>query len=123
MYEVCDVQVCIESGKLSYVVSMPLIDKGQFKAYYLVPIPIPVNTHKLVHIGTAKSILCVDTTRQYYLFGSDQELQGCKEVTNEGACVSKTNRYCPAYREKNAQCDCSREGRPFLTAAKCITCS
>ena len=81
MYKVCDVQVYIQNGKLIYVVSMPLIDKGQFKAYYLVPIPIPLNTHKLVHIRTEKSLLCVDRTRQYYFFGSDQELQGCKEIT------------------------------------------
>ena len=84
VYKVCDVQVYIQSGKLSYIVSIPLIDKGKFKAYYLVPIPIQVDKDKLVYIRTEKSILCVDTIRQYYFFSSDQELQGCKEITKRG---------------------------------------
>ena len=79
VYKVCDVQVFIQNGKLSYIVSILLIDKGEFKAYYLVPIPIPIHKDKLVYIRTEKSLLCVDRTRQYYFFSSDQELQGCKE--------------------------------------------
>jgi len=80
VYKVCDVQVYIQSGKLSYIVSIPLTDKEEFKAYYLVPIPIPINKDKLVYIRMETSILCVDKTRQYYFFGSDQELQGCKKT-------------------------------------------
>ena len=80
VYKVFDVQVCIQKGRLSYVISMPLIDKGEFKTYYLIPIPIPVDKDMLVYIRTEKSILCVDRTRQYYYFSSDQELQGCKET-------------------------------------------
>ena len=41
VYRVCDVRVYIQNSRLSYVISIPLIDKGEFKAYYLVPIPIP----------------------------------------------------------------------------------
>jgi hypothetical protein len=33
VYRVCEVQVFIHNGRLSYVVSVPLIDKGEFKAY------------------------------------------------------------------------------------------
>jgi len=80
VYKVCDVQVYIQCGKLSYIVSIPLIDKGEFKAYYLVPIPIPINKDKLVYIRAEKSILCIDKTRQCYFFSSDQELQSCKET-------------------------------------------
>jgi hypothetical protein len=48
VYKVCDIQVFIQNSRLSYVISIPLIDKGEFKAYYLVPIIIPVNKDKLV---------------------------------------------------------------------------
>jgi len=78
MYKVCDVQVYIQRGKLSYILSIPLIDKGGYKAYYLVPIPIQIKKDKLVYIR--KSVWCVDNTRQYYSFIPDQELQVCKET-------------------------------------------
>jgi hypothetical protein len=41
VYKVCDIQVFIQNSRLSYVISIPLIDKGEFKAYYLVPYPFP----------------------------------------------------------------------------------
>ena len=96
MYKVCDVQVYIQNGKLSYVVSIPLIDKGQFKAYYLVPIPIQVNTDKLVYVRTEKSILCVDTKRQYYFLVRIRNYKVARKSLNEGTCVSKINHYSPA---------------------------
>ena len=83
VYKVCDVIVYVQNGRLSYVVSVPLIDKGEFKAYYLVPIPIPVSKNKLVYIQAEKSILCVDKSRQYYYFSSISELQNCKELSKQ----------------------------------------
>jgi len=68
---------------LSYLVSVPLVNKGEFKAYHFVPVPIPVNDDTLIYIRTEKSILCVDKTRQYYYFSSDLELQKCKEPTKQ----------------------------------------
>jgi len=60
VYKVCDVTVYVQNGRLSYVVSVPLIDKGEFKAYYLVPIPIPVGKEKLGYMRTENPVLCVD---------------------------------------------------------------
>ena len=80
MYWLCDVQVYIQNGELNYVVSIPLIDKGEFKAYYLAPVPISVSPDKLVYIVTERSVLCIDKARQHYYFSSDQELKGCKEL-------------------------------------------
>jgi len=77
----------VQNGRLSYVVSVPLIDKGEFKAYYLVPIPIPLGKDKLVYIRTEKPVLCVDKSRQYYYFTSIPELQDCNEI-------SKHNHVC-----------------------------
>jgi len=81
IYKVCEVQVYIQNNRLSYVVSVPPVNKVEFKAYNLVPVPISVNKDKLVYIRTTKSILCVDKTRQYYCSSSDLELQKCKEPT------------------------------------------
>ena len=58
VYRLCDVQVYIQNGKLNYVVSIPLIDEGEFKAYYLAPVPISVSPDKLVYIIIEKSVLC-----------------------------------------------------------------
>jgi len=76
-------QVYIQNNRLSYVVSVPLVNKGEFKAYHLVPVPIPVNKDKLIYIRTAKSILCVDRTWQYYYSSSDLELQKCEDPTKQ----------------------------------------
>jgi hypothetical protein len=83
VYKVCEVQVYIRNGKLSYVVSVPLIDKGEYKAYHLIPIPIPVSKDKLLFIRTEKSILCIDRIRQYFHFSSILELQSYKEITRQ----------------------------------------
>ena len=81
VYRLCDVQVYIQNGKLNYVVSIPLIDKRECKAYYLAPVPISVSPDKLVYIMTEKSVLCIDRVRQHYYFISGKELKGCKELT------------------------------------------
>jgi hypothetical protein len=96
VYKVCDVQVYIQSGKLSYVVSIPLIDKGQFKAYYLVPILIQVDKDKLVYIRTEKSILCVDTIRQYYFLVQTRNYRVARKLLNEGKRASNINHCCLA---------------------------
>ena len=81
IYKVCETKVYIRNNRLSYVISTPLVNKGEFRAYYLVPVPIQVNKDKLVYIRTVKSIMCVDSSRQYYYFSSEVELQKCKEPT------------------------------------------
>jgi hypothetical protein len=78
IYKVCETKVYIKNNKLSYVISTPLVNKGEFRVYYLVPVPIQANKDKLVYIKTVKSIMCVDGGRQYYYFSSEAELQKCK---------------------------------------------
>jgi hypothetical protein len=79
IYSVCETKVYIKNNKLSYVISTPLVNKGEFRAYYLVPVPIQVNNDRLVYIKTVKSIMCIDNSRQYYYFSSEIELQKCKK--------------------------------------------
>jgi len=84
-------QVYIQNDRLSYVVSVPLVNKWEFKGYHLLPVPIPINKDKPIYIRTAKSILCVIKTRQYYYFSSDLELQECKEPTKQGYVCKQNN--------------------------------
>jgi hypothetical protein len=56
VYKVCDVQVYIQNGRLSYVISVPFVDKGEFKVYYLTPVPIPVSPNYF--ISELKSLFC-----------------------------------------------------------------
>ena len=81
IYKVCETKVYIKNNKLGYVISTPLVNKGEFRAYYLVPVPIQINKDKQVYIRTVKSIMCVDSSRQYYYFSSEVALQKCKEPT------------------------------------------
>ena len=48
----------IQNRRLSYVVSVPLVNKREFKVYYLVPVPIPVDKDKLIYINIADYPLC-----------------------------------------------------------------
>jgi len=82
-YKVCETKVYIKNNKLSYVISTPLVNKGEFRAYYLVPVPISVNPDKLVYIRTVKSIMCVDDSRQYYFFSTEAALRECKKPTKD----------------------------------------
>jgi hypothetical protein len=81
IYKVCETKVYIKNNKLSYVISTPFVNKGEFQVYYLVPVPIQVNKDKLAYVKRVKSIMCVDSSRQYYYFSSETELRGCKEPT------------------------------------------
>ena len=58
IYKVCETKVYIKNNKLSYVISTTLVNKGEFRVYYLVPVPIQANKDKLVYIKTVKSIMC-----------------------------------------------------------------
>lgn len=73
----------IQNNRLSYVGSVPQVSKGEFKAYHLVPVPIPVYKDKLIYTRTAKPNLCVDKTWEYYYFSSNPELKKCIEPTKQ----------------------------------------
>ena len=83
IYKVCEMQIYLQNNRLSYVVGIPLVNKGEFKVYQLVTVPILVNKNKLVYIRSAEPLLCVDWTRQYYYFSSDRELQACKDPSRK----------------------------------------
>ena len=41
VYKLCERKVYIKNNKLSYVISTPLVNKGEFRVYRLVPVLVP----------------------------------------------------------------------------------
>jgi hypothetical protein len=77
---ICDVHVYISQGILGYVVTMPLVNRGIFKALRLIPLPILTDKNKFVYIETENQILYVDETRQYYFTAIREKLSKCKSA-------------------------------------------
>jgi len=89
-------QVYIPNDRPSYVVRIPLVSKGEFKACHFVPLPIPVNEDKLIHIRTEKSILCVRTKHDNITTSAlILNYKKCEEpTTSKDACVNRAIPYC-----------------------------
>jgi hypothetical protein len=60
------------------VVSLPLINRGTFKEYKMLPIPISLGNRKFAYLNTEESNIYMDQTRQYYFGMSDVENNSCK---------------------------------------------
>ncbi|KDR06842.1 hypothetical protein L798_03894, partial [Zootermopsis nevadensis] len=75
---------------LGYVITLPLINRGTFKVFRMIPIPIPLGKNKFAYIDTDESNLCLDQTRQYYFGINDKEFNECKNVdSNTRICKQK----------------------------------
>jgi hypothetical protein len=85
---VCDLQVYIKDGILGYVILLPLINRGNFNIYRLIPIPVPLDQTKFLYIDTGKSFLWVDQARQYY-FMTDKEWMDSWKILNAMQYVCK----------------------------------
>jgi len=48
----CDLQVYIKNGILGYVIQLPLVNRGNFNIYRLIPIPVPLDRTKFLYIDT-----------------------------------------------------------------------
>jgi hypothetical protein len=78
--KVCDIHIYIKEGILSYIISLPLISRGTFKVFRLIPLPVGVEKDKFVYLETNKELLYVDQTRQYYFATSREDLRRCKST-------------------------------------------
>ena len=90
LIRLCDLQVYIKHGILGYVTLMPLVNRGDFNIYRLIPIPVPLDRTKFLYISTGKSFLWIDQARQYY-FLTDKEGMGNCKVLNTMLHVCKQN--------------------------------
>jgi hypothetical protein len=90
LYKVCDVHVYIESSILGYVITLPLIGRGVFKVYKMIPVPIPLGSHKFAYIETEESNLCIDETKQYYFEMNEENLSKCKSTDSQTRICKQT---------------------------------
>jgi hypothetical protein len=80
LYKICDVNVYAKDGILGYVISLPLISRGVFKTFKLIPLPVAIGQNKFIYIETENKLLYVDQTRQYYFMTDREELRRCKAI-------------------------------------------
>jgi hypothetical protein len=83
VYRICDVHVYLEKNVLGHVITLPLIGRGMFKAYKMIPIPMFLENGKFAYINTQESNLCFEQTSQYYFGISNTEFENCKKVDNQ----------------------------------------
>jgi hypothetical protein len=64
LFRLCDLQVYIKDGILGYVILLPLVNRGNFNIYRLIPITVPLDLTKYLYIDAGKSFLWIDQARQ-----------------------------------------------------------
>jgi hypothetical protein len=82
----CDLQVYIKNGILGYVIMLPLVNRGNFNVYQLIPIPVPLDRTKFLYIDTGKSCLWIDQARQYYFMTDNEWIESCKMLNTMYVC-------------------------------------
>jgi hypothetical protein len=83
LYKICNIHVYINEGILGYVITLPLIGRGTFQVYKMIPVPIPLGNSKFAYIETGEGNLCIDQTRMYYFEISNEELKDCKVIDSQ----------------------------------------
>jgi hypothetical protein len=83
LYKICGIHVYINEGILGYVITLPLIGRGVFQVYRMIPMPIHLGSNKFAYIETGEANLCIDQTRQYYFEISNEELKDCKTTDSQ----------------------------------------
>jgi len=86
----CDLQMYIKNGFLGYMILLPLVGRGNFNIYRLIPIPVPLDRSKFLYIDTVKSFLWIDQARQYYFMTDKGWMDSCK-ILNSMKYVCKQN--------------------------------
>jgi hypothetical protein len=77
---ICDVHVFMRAGMLSYVLVLPLVNKGVFDVLNVIPVPVVAGNKTLVYIDVEKGILCLDRARQFYFMTDEFEWRLCETV-------------------------------------------
>jgi hypothetical protein len=60
LFRLCELQVYIKNGILGYVIQLPLVSRGTFDTYRLIPIPIALERNQFLYIETGKPYLWID---------------------------------------------------------------
>jgi hypothetical protein len=78
LLRLCDLQVYIKNGILGCVILLPLVNRGNFNRYRLIPTPVRLDRTKFLYIDTGKSFLWIDQARQYYFMTNKEWMHSCK---------------------------------------------
>jgi hypothetical protein len=90
LLRLCELQVYIKNGILRYVILIPLINRGTFDIYRLIPIPISFDRNQFLYIETGKPFLWIDQARQYYFLTEEEWVDSCN-ILNPMSYVCKQN--------------------------------
>ena len=55
-----ELQVYTKNGVLGFVILLPLVNRGNFNVYRLIPIPVPLDRTKFLYVDTGRSFLWID---------------------------------------------------------------
>ncbi|PNF42917.1 hypothetical protein B7P43_G12321 [Cryptotermes secundus] len=80
IYKICDINIYVKDGILGYIISLPMINRGVFKTFRLIPLLVAMGRGKFIYIETESKLLYVDQTRQYYFMSDREELRRCKTI-------------------------------------------
>ncbi|PNF17992.1 hypothetical protein B7P43_G17333 [Cryptotermes secundus] len=72
--------IYVKDGIIGYVICLPLINKGVFKTFRLIPLQVAMGQGKFIYIETESKLLYADQTRQYYFISDREELRRCKTI-------------------------------------------
>jgi hypothetical protein len=65
---------------MGYIISLPLISRGIFHTFRLIPLPMAIGQNKFIHVETESKLLYIDQARQYYFMTDREELRRCKTI-------------------------------------------
>jgi hypothetical protein len=92
--------VYINEGILGYVITLPLIGRGLFQVYKMIPMPIYLGNNKFAYIEAGEANLCADQTRQYYFEIGNEELKDCKATDSLSRICTQDRPLLPSYRNR-----------------------
>jgi hypothetical protein len=65
---------------MGFVINLPLVNRGTFIFFRLIPLPITIEKNNFVYIETENKLLYVDQTREYYFSTDREDLRRCKTL-------------------------------------------
>jgi len=74
--------VYTKNGVFGYVILLPLVNRGNFNVYRLIPIPVSLDRTKFLYVFTGKSFLWIDQARLYYIMMDEGWKDSCKVLNN-----------------------------------------
>jgi hypothetical protein len=80
LFRLCQLQVYIKNGILGYVILLPLVSRGTFDLYRLIPILISLDRSQFLYIETCKPYLWIDQSVQYYFLTEEEWIGSCNIV-------------------------------------------